>query len=759
MEVFFRSLFGDAISPERQLSIFVLPAKRSYRFSNAGDAATFVSALPNTSDIYHGMGLINPAADGRGKAEDVRCIGGLWADIDLAGGPHKNSLPTELEEVASLFPIPPSWLISSGYGVHAYWAFKEPWIFKDEGDRQAAAKLAREWHGEICRRGAEAGWKLENLGDLARVLRTPGTWNNKSIPREVVFAQQDSGRRFLPSDFAGFIVPKPAPISPPVFKHTGTHKLNDLERCLKYLDTMAPAIEGDGGGTATFQACKAIAGFALDGEQARAAFDHYNARCVPPWEKEKEIAYKIAQGKQHGAWGALRDAAGWIPEEDWGVDLSFLLDPARERTEEDDDDEFCAAMVPPTGLLREIYDYYTRAIYRQCPVFALATSIAVMQSLLGRKVESETGLRTNDYHMILAPTTSGKEGTLTAINALFNAAGCESRILPEKMQSGNGLLAAVKETPSCIWVCDEFGYVLQSILDKKKGDINARAIGGILLSLYGKSNSVFTGSAYAGKKDHAINQPHLCVLGVSTGYTVFQEITQGQVMDGMLGRVSFWSVQSRPKPNHNLDREIPAELAASIRSWDQFLPPGNNLGEINPSVVSIPFSPEARARWREHEQKIDLRMENERAIRSALWGRAAARSMKLALTYRLARLAGPAELNEFSDVRIELNDINWGIAVSNWNTRLACSLIGEQIADTVGSMAQKKIETFIRAAGGAVVRKRDIRRAFRSLDDGQITAAINELSLAGKIDVQTTTGKGPPSIQVQWKEKSLDKSA
>lgn len=741
---FWNQLFPGVISPGQQLSIFTLPGRASRRFDSAEAAEKYVASLPASADVYHGVGLVRDVASGRGTAADVVTLGALWADIDMAGGPHKENLPASLEEVLSILPLPPSALVHSGNGVHAYWFLGSPWMF-EKGDKEPA-NLARAWHGLVCEAGLRRGWKLENLGDLARVLRTPGTQNNKPGGPKPVVLLECSGVRYSRAELASLLPRPAAPVARVFVPYTGT--LSPLERCCRYLDEIPDAIEGAGGGTNTFRAAKAIAGFGLEGAEARAAFEHYNKRAVPPWTNEKQIEHKLKQGRQHEEFGRL--ARESFPDLDWEVDLSFLLDPSQDRPEDADDDEFCSSMVPPDGLIREIFEFYSRSIYRQCPVFALATSIAILQTIFGRKVESETGLRTNDYHLILAPTTSGKEGTLTAVNRLLTGAGAAQRILPEKMQSGNGLLAAVRDVPASIWVCDEFGYVLQSILDKKRGDINARAIGGILLSLYGKSNSKFTGSAYAGKKDHEIDQPHLCVLGVSTGYTVFSEITQGQVMDGMLGRVAFWSVQSRPKPNRNLDQSEPVDLCARLAAWEKFTPSGGNIDGVvsPPSVLRIPFSAAARRRWHEHEDKIDLRMENERAVRSALWGRTAARSMKLALVHRLARLSSPAELNEFSSVEVELTDVNWGIAVSNWNTRLACSLIGEQVADSVGASVQKKVQAIIEKAGQ--ITQRQICRALRSSDKGQISAAINELEQQGKVTTWLEKKRGEPSRVVKW---------
>lgn len=98
-------------------------------------------------------------------------------------------------------------VVDSGHGAHAYWFLREAWIFEDEADRKRAAGLARAWHGLVCRLAETKGWKLENLGGLARVLRLPGTVNHKLPDKlaEVRILRSDPGLRYNPSDFEAFV--------------------------------------------------------------------------------------------------------------------------------------------------------------------------------------------------------------------------------------------------------------------------------------------------------------------------------------------------------------------------------------------------------------------------------------------------------------------------------------------------------------------------------------------------------------------------
>lgn len=209
---FLKDMFGEAVTAERRLTVFTTPDLWTMRFAGLdGVEAHALDASGHGREVYFGLGLIRGSPQGRGTAEDAAAIGCLWADIDLAGPAHPGkSLPTRIEDVENLLgelPLAPSVVVDSGHGAHAYWLLKEPWVFEDETDRRRAARLAHAWHGLVCRLAETKGWKLENLGGLARVLRLPGTVNHKlaSQPVEVRILRSDPGLRYNPSDFEQFV--------------------------------------------------------------------------------------------------------------------------------------------------------------------------------------------------------------------------------------------------------------------------------------------------------------------------------------------------------------------------------------------------------------------------------------------------------------------------------------------------------------------------------------------------------------------------
>jgi hypothetical protein len=165
--------------------------------------------------------------------------------------------------------------------------------------------------------------------------------------------------------------------------------------------------------------------------------------------------------------------------------------------------------------------------------------------------------------------------------------------------------------------------------------------------------------------------------------------------------------------------------------------------------LRLAVTDEAKDRWESHEDAIDARMNAERAVRSAMWGRVAARSMKLAVVHRMSR-CDPAEINQFSQPMIEIEDINWGIKIANWCANLASDLIRETVPDKIGNDVANAVLKVLTDLGGSATMTQISRRNKRS-DAAQIRAAVAELEAAGFVTVTTKQDRkaGRPSVLVE----------
>lgn len=208
---FLRCLYGD--EAPGYLVLWTKQDKQTHAGSaaNAAGAGTYAVQLASSMDVYFGVGLQGEKPQtGRGTAEGVVAIPGLWVDVDVQGPGHKaDDLPPTIEDAQAFvqsFPLPPTIMVASGGGLHVYWLFRELWTLESPAERQDAQRLARRFQATLIAAARERGWKLDNTSDLARVLRVPGTMNRKSEPVEVRILELHDDRRYNPDEFDLYLV-------------------------------------------------------------------------------------------------------------------------------------------------------------------------------------------------------------------------------------------------------------------------------------------------------------------------------------------------------------------------------------------------------------------------------------------------------------------------------------------------------------------------------------------------------------------------
>lgn len=218
------------------------------------DAATnYVTYLDSEhrQGIYARVSTLKQAlpAGKRGGAADTCAIPAMWCDLDIDGPGHEHqvcpadctkqhthiTLPLPPDEDAGRqviantgFPEPTIW-IHSGGGLYPIWLFSTPWLI-DDNNRNAAKTMAADWQKIIENAAAELGWWYgRGVGDLARVLRIPGTINRKEglarpcriisasphryTVEELQEALDKAHARYLPETSAAPVVPATPVIS------------------------------------------------------------------------------------------------------------------------------------------------------------------------------------------------------------------------------------------------------------------------------------------------------------------------------------------------------------------------------------------------------------------------------------------------------------------------------------------------------------------------------------------------------------------
>ena len=138
--------------------------------------------------VYHrSTTLARTLEKGRGDAGDSAAVYYFALDLDLKGPGHKAvDLPetkTDLLELieAAGFPEPTAWVFSGG-GYYPQWRFHEPIDVREPDMRKWVTDSFSLMADHFIAKGKERGWKLDNVRDLARVFRLPGTTNRKADP-------------------------------------------------------------------------------------------------------------------------------------------------------------------------------------------------------------------------------------------------------------------------------------------------------------------------------------------------------------------------------------------------------------------------------------------------------------------------------------------------------------------------------------------------------------------------------------------------
>jgi putative DNA primase/helicase len=171
-------------------------------------AAATIARIGTVGNAYLGVGL-HPEPLGRnrrGDATGVCAIPGLFVEIDVAGPGHKAAnLTPDTTAVGALVreavPVPPTYVLHSGGGIHAYWLFREVWHFANADEHRQASRMLRALQWLLIAEGRRRGWQIDNTSDLSRVLRPAGTVNRKpGLPERPVRVLVADGPRYAIED-------------------------------------------------------------------------------------------------------------------------------------------------------------------------------------------------------------------------------------------------------------------------------------------------------------------------------------------------------------------------------------------------------------------------------------------------------------------------------------------------------------------------------------------------------------------------------
>lgn len=175
--------------PDDHVSIATHKVQRARTVSAEDLDFEYEAGLLDQQDTWIGAQPVKPGTpDKRAKASDVECVRVLYADFDS----EKDGVPSDLiqgaiDELSEILGAQPVSIVASGGGVHPRWKLEKPVAPED------SKGVLNRWKITVLRVAEANGFSADSVFDLPRVLRLPGTVNEKyDPPREVTIAPGSS---------------------------------------------------------------------------------------------------------------------------------------------------------------------------------------------------------------------------------------------------------------------------------------------------------------------------------------------------------------------------------------------------------------------------------------------------------------------------------------------------------------------------------------------------------------------------------------
>lgn len=401
------------------------------------------------------------------------------------------------------------------------------------------------------------------------------------------------------------------------------------------------------------------------------------------------------------------------------------------------------------GITGKIVNWILETSIRRQPALALGASLAFVGAIEGQRVMSPTDLRTNLFLLGIAQSGSGKQQPMKAIQHLAATVRGLQDLIAGEPTSDAGLFSLLKGDygPKLIqW--DEFGLALQGITSDN-ASAHSTAIMKWLNTMFSSANCKLLGKEYAnvdGKfKRIDLNNPHLCVFGVSAPGAFYKSLKSEHAASGFLPRflileveTSFPEEQIEPRRLSDIPTDILDECGEIVALPRNVNPLGNLDQNINPRLVTI-----SREAWELLSEKKKyyefLRNAAQKSDRkdglSNIWSRAAEHVVKIALT-----VSGLDEIS-FEAMQFAVNLVDQCLNASS-------DLLVMNVSDSRYGASSQKCLQLIRDAGVDGLQQSELTKKTQNITRFERDSVIKDLIEAGLIfqEVIASGKAGRPSV-------------
>ena len=693
---------------------------------------------------------------------DIRAARFVHVDIDppkTGGAFDKAEITAALQEIA----CPPSFIIDSGGGLQAFWRLDGPCA--NLASIEAINLQVRDW------------FEADACQNIDRLMRVPGSVNYPDkrkaacgrTPRLAGWAMADDGITYAPEDLAASFPPARTPepgtarALPTLPADVALITPDDLG--LSVLDPLRLAIEtppgqdrsGDGLAVSRLMANEGYADARIMGvllNPANAVSGHFLDQRDPRRAAARAVQLvrqdSPAEGETlHAPIMSNAEFALFVANEKAKVRHAMVPATLRDHDGHAADDhhehELPTQIIGMPGWQRDLGDgALAQFLAHTCasapspqPWLTLGAGLAMFGAAAGRRYAGPTNLRTNLYAIGIADSGGGKDHPLRASTRLMIAAGLANHVGSSKIASGAGLLTAITRNPSIYFPLDEVGFLISSAADRKRAPKHLTEIIDNLTEFYSLADSTFLGIAYANDKEkprEVIEQPCLCLFGVTTPGVFWGSLSSDNVIDGSLARMLIFESENHyPDPQHDLiSNEPPAGLVALMeavaKGADGSTPfPLGNAASAIPKPWTVPYAtPQAEARARAmREEQIDMLRRHQGTHLTGIIARLAENAAKVALIKAITDKPGTPQ--------ITAADLDWGMGIASRSVQTLTRAVKERVADNEYEALVKRVHKVVADAGSAGIDGKELSRKSQFLDRRKRADIVAHLEEAGMI--------------------------
>lgn len=416
-----------------------------------------------------------------------------------------------------------------------------------------------------------------------------------------------------------------------------------------------------------------------------------------------------------------------------------------------------ADLLKPPGVIKDVMDWMLGCAQRPNPVLALAGALSMVSACLAQKVESQTGLRTNNYIVAVGDTSSGKDHARKCIKVAFQAAGQFEQVGGEEVASGTALLGLAAAHPNAIIQLDEFGLLMKAVSGKNAATHSVAVITN-LMKLFSSAGTIYTGTEFADRKARErvnIEYPCINLHATTTAEPLFQAFSSADITSGYLNRLLVIFAPTIQAP---LSFTKVCEPPAAIVDWMKAAKDMScGMAGVTPAnPITLPMDRSALAQFTElHDWLQDMATAKQDAGMHHLWGRAWEHASKIALVCACAQHNKAADLNALAaSGQLVVDGKSAEFAI-----RMTKHLLSEMEREVIGRVSDSEFEANAKAvvrviekAGIEGLTARDLSkvcRQYRALEPFKKDAVIDELTRNEDIflvQMKSHSGRGRPRM-------------